>query len=196
VLHYLKKSVSQGKQMIEYLISHFSYTILFFWSFLEGEIGLALAGFMIAKGRFDFPTVFLITFSGAMIGDLLLFGTGRLFKQKTETVLHRYDKKLRRGEKWFRHFGSWIIVFERFIYGTHIPALLMMGVSGFNFWKFFLLEIVGVALWSVTFTSLGYYFGQTVINLLTFTQRHLTITFLVLLFFYIVYQLQKEEDEK
>ncbi len=182
--------------MIEYLISHFSYTILFFWSFLEGEIGLALAGFMIEKGKFDFPTVFMITFSGAMIGDLLLFTTGRLFKKKTEALLHRYDKKLQRVEKWFRRFGSCIVVFERFIYGTHIPALLMLGVSGFNFWKFFLLEIIGVALWSVTFTSLGYYFGQTVIDLLTFTQRHLTIAFLALLFFYGIYLLQKDEEEE
>ncbi len=182
--------------MIEYLIAHFSYTILFFWSFLEGEIGLALAGFMIEKGKFDFPTVFIITFSGAMIGDLLLFTTGRLFKKKTETLLHRYDKKLQRVEKWFRRFGSWIVVFERFIYGTHIPSLLMLGVSGFSFWKFFLLEIIGVALWSVTFTSLGYYFGQTVIDLLTFTQRHLTIAFLALLFFYGIYLLQKDEEEE
>jgi len=182
--------------MIEYLISHFSYTILFFWSFLEGEIGLALAGFMIEKGKFDFPTVFIITFSGAMIGDLLLFTTGRLFKKKTEALLHRYDKKLQRVEKWFRRFGGLIVVFERFIYGTHIPALLMLGVSGFSFWKFFLLEIIGVALWSVTFTSLGYYFGQTVIDLLSFTQRHLTIAFLALMFFYGIYLLQKDEEEE
>lgn len=181
--------------IISFLTAHFSYTVLFFWSFLEGEIGLALAGFMIEQGKFDFPTVFLITFTGAMIGDLLLFGTGHLFKKKTEALLHRYDRKLQRVEKWFRRFGSWIVVFERFIYGTHIPALLILGVSGFNFWKFLLLEMIGVTLWSVTFTLLGYYFGQTVIDLLSFAQRHLTIVFMALLFFYSIYLLQKDEEE-
>ena len=181
--------------MIDFFIEHFSYGILFLWSFLEGEIGLTLAGYMIEQGKFDFSKVFLITVTGAFISDTILFLSGRFFKSKTERLLKNYDKKLQRVENWFRRVGSWIVVFERFIYGTHIPALLILGVSGFKFWKFLLLEIIGVVLWSVTFTALGYYFGQTVIDILTFVQRHLTIALLAIFFFYVVYLLQKEEEE-
>ena len=181
--------------MIEYLIAHFSYRILFIWSIFEGEIGLALAGYMVAQSKFELPQVLLITISGAFLGDLMLFLSGRLFKRKTEALLKNYEKKMQKIEKWFLRFGSWIVVFERFIYGTHIPALLMLGVSGFNFWKFLFLEVIGVVLWAVTFTTLGYYFGQTVIDILTFVQRHLTVAILAILFFYVVYLLQKEEEE-
>ncbi|WP_295421239.1 DedA family protein [Sulfurovum sp.] len=180
--------------MIGYLIAHFSYNILFLWSILEGEIGLALAGYMVAQGKFELPQVLLITISGAFLGDMILFLLGRLFKSKTEMLLKKYEKKMQRIENWFRRFGSWIVVFERFIYGTHIPALLMLGISGFSFWKFLVLDITGVVLWALTFTTLGYYFGHTVIDLLTFVQRHLTIALLVILFFYIIYLLQKEEE--
>jgi len=180
--------------MIDFFIAHFSYGILFVWSFLEGEIGLTLAGYMVEQGKFDLPTVLMITMSGAFISDTILFLTGRLFKSKTEMLLKSYEHKMQKVENWFVRFGSWIVVFERFIYGTHIPALLMLGVSGFNFWKFLLLEIIGVVLWSVTFTALGYYFGHTVIDALTFVQRHLTIALLAMLFFYVIYLLQKEEE--
>ncbi|AKF24983.1 membrane protein [Sulfurovum lithotrophicum] len=180
--------------MIDFFIAHFSYGILFIWSILEGEIGLTLAGYMVKVGKFDLPQVLLLTIGGALIGDTAVFLTGRLFKTKTEILLKNYEEKMQRIESWFLHYGSWIVIFERFVYGTHIPALLMLGVSGFSFWKFLLLDIIGVVLWAVTFTTLGYYFGHTVIDLLTFVQRHLTIALLVILFFYIIYLLQKEEE--
>jgi membrane protein DedA with SNARE-associated domain len=180
--------------MIDFLIAHFSYKILFVWSIFEGEIGLALAGYMVKQARFDLPLVLAITISGAIIGDMSMFIFGRLFKSKAEAILSNYARRMQKVEKWFLRFGSWIIVFERFIYGTHIPALLMLGVSGFGFWKFVLLDIIGVVLWAVTFTTLGYVFGQTVIDMLSFTQRHVTIVLLSGLFFYGIYLLQKEED--
>ena len=181
---------------ISFLIEHFSYKILFFWSILEGEIGLALAGFMVQEGKFDFLTVLTLAVSGALIGDVTVFLLGRLFRKKAESLLASYAERLKRIESWFRRFGNRIVVFERFIYGTHIPALLMLGVSGFGFLRFLLLDILGVILWAVAFTSLGYFFGHTVIDLLALVQRHLTIILLVVLFFYFVYLLQREEKEE
>jgi len=182
--------------LLDFLIQHFSYGILFVWSLLEGEIGLALAGFMVKQGRFQLETVLAIAISGALLGDMTLFILGHLFKSKAESLLRRYQKKMERVEKWFRYYGGWIVVFERFIYGTHIPSLLILGVSGFSFWKFLLLDIVGVLLWAVTFTTLGYLFGQTIIDMLTLVQRHLTILLLAALFFYLFYLLQKEGKEE
>ncbi len=179
--------------ILSFLSAHFSYTVLFFWSVLEGEIGLALAGLMVKEGRFDYPTVLAVTVSGALIGDFSLYALGRLSKSRAEALLEKYRNRLVRIEAWFQRFGALIVVFERFIYGTHIPALLMLGVSGFSFWKFLVLDIVGVVLWALTFTILGYYFGHAVVDVLTFVQRHLTVAFLAILFFYAIYALQREE---
>jgi membrane protein DedA with SNARE-associated domain len=179
--------------IIEYLIGHFSYKILFIWSLLEGEIGLALAGFMVKQGNFQIEYVIPIAISGAFLGDLSLFLAGRIFKTRMEALLQNHRKKVTKIEEWFRLYGSWIIIFERFIYGTHIPALLTLGVSGYSFVKFLLLDIIGVILWAITFSALGYLFGQAVIDILTLIQRHLTIVLLAALFFYLIYLLQKEE---
>lgn len=180
--------------LIAWLIQHFSYTVLFFWSLMEGEIGLALAGYKIQTGRFDPEYVLLIAISAAIIGDTSVFLIGKFFKKRTEELLMTYQKRLKHIETWFLRYGSWIIVFERFIYGTHIPALLMIGVSGFGFMKFLLLDVIGVILWAFTFTALGYFFGQTVIDILTIVQRHLTILMLAALFFFTVYQLAVLDD--
>ncbi|WP_151901002.1 hypothetical protein [Sulfurimonas hydrogeniphila] len=66
----------------EFLLHHFSYWILFFWSILEGEIGLTLAGFLAKKGVFSIEKIILIATAGALIGDILLYTSGRFLIKK------------------------------------------------------------------------------------------------------------------
>jgi membrane protein DedA with SNARE-associated domain len=182
----------------DFLLNHFSYTVLFLWSILEGEIGLSLAGYLSKDGNFDFVTVISIAISGAVIGDTFLFLAGKLFKAKAVLFLQRYEKHLQRVEKWFRRNVVWLILFERFIYGTHIPALLLIGMSGYSFIKFLLLDIIGVTIWAFTFTSLGYYFGENVINIIVLLQRHLSVLFLVIVLMAVLFiqnRVEKKEDD-
>jgi membrane protein DedA with SNARE-associated domain len=172
--------------LTSFLISHFSYPILFVWSIFEGEIGLSLAGYMSKEGKFDFYIVILIAICGALIGDILLFLTGKFSKKRTEVYLQRYESHLDTIEKWFKNNVIWLILFERFIYGTHIPSLLLIGRSGYSFPKFFFLEIIGVSMWAITFTLLGYFFGESVIALIVLLQRHLSLLILFLLLLFIV----------
>jgi len=163
-----------------FLYSHFSYWVLFVWSIFEGEIGVTLGGVFAEKGKLVFEYVFLIAMSGAMIGDIIVFSLGYLSKTKAEQFLKNYNVK--NIESWFKKYGNFIIIFERFIYGTHIPALLMLGISKFNFFKFLILDLIGVSLWAFTFSTIGYYFGENAIDILVFIQNHLlAIFFLVVL---------------
>jgi len=169
-----------------FLYSHFNYWVLFVWSVFEGEIGLTLGGVFAKKGKLVFEYVFLISMSGAMIGDIVVFSIGYLSKSKAEKLLKNYEDKVKSIENWFKKYGSFIIVFERFIYGTHIPALLMLGISKFNFFKFLILDIIGVALWALSFTSLGYYFGENALDVLIFIQNHIFAILFLLLFAIII----------
>lgn len=80
------------------------------------------------------------------------------------------------------------IVFERFIYSTHIPALLTIGMSGYSFWKFLISDLVGIVLWAFVFVSIGYHFGHSAIAMALFVQKNLVlvvfITAMFLLFYY------------
>ncbi|QOP45450.1 DedA family protein [Sulfurimonas paralvinellae] len=175
-----------------FLYEHFSYTILFIWSIFEGEIGLTIAGMLSNKGSLTFQYVLGIAVIGALIGDITLFAIGYFSKHNAEKILQQYEKKVQSIERWFQHYGSWIIIFERFIYGTHIPALLVLGSSGYSFIKFLLLDILGVVLWAMTFTTLGFYFGQNAIDVLVFIQHHLSVVIFLFFFFFIIYQYKKD----
>jgi len=174
-----------------FLYEHFSYTLLFIWSIFEGEIGLTLAGMLSQEKRLLFQYVLVVAIIGAFIGDITLFSVGYFSKNKTETFLQNHKQKVQSIEKWFKKYGSWIIIFERFIYGTHIPALLILGSSRYNFIKFLFLDIIGVILWALTFTTIGFFFGQDAIDILVFIQHHLSVVIFLFFFFFIIYQYKK-----
>jgi membrane protein DedA with SNARE-associated domain len=175
-----------------FLYEHFSYTVLFFWSIFEGEIGLTIAGMLSSQKKLVFDYVLLISVIGAFIGDTTLFAIGYFSKRKTEKLLKKHKQKVKKIEIWFEKYGNWIIIFERFIYGTHIPALLILGSSQYKFIKFLLLDIIGVVLWAITFTTVGFLFGQNAIDILVFIQQHLSVIVFLLFFFFIIYQYKNE----
>ena len=170
-----------------FLIEHFSYWILFVWSIFEGEIGLTLGGYLSKDGDFIFSNVILIAILGAFISDVSVFLIGRYSNESVEKWLKNYRNRLRLIKVWFRKNVIWLILFERFIYGTHIPSLLFIGMSGYSFWKFLIFDIIGITLWATTFTTLGYYFGEKVIDVIMLLQQHLSIVFIMLFIGLIVF---------
>ena len=163
-----------------YLIEHFSYWILFVWSLFEGEVGLTLGGYLSKESDLIFSKVVIIAIIGAFISDITVFLIGKYSNAKVEKWLGNYKNRLRLIKTWFKKNVIWLILFERFIYGTHIPSLLFIGMSGYSFWKFLIFDIIGIIMWAITFTTLGYYFGESVIDVIMLLQQHLSIVFIML----------------
>ena len=163
-----------------YLIEHFSYWILFVWSLFEGEVGLTLGGYLSKESDLIFSKVVLIAIIGAFISDITVFLIGKYSNAKVEKWLGNYKNRLQLIKSWFKKNVIWLILFERFIYGTHIPSLLFIGMSGYSFWKFLIFDIIGIIMWAFTFTTLGYYFGEKVIDVIMLLQQHLSIVFIML----------------
>ena len=174
-----------------FLIEHFSYSILFIWSLFEGEIGLTLGGYLSKDGDFTFFKVVLIAIVGAFISDISVFLIGKYADKQVEKWLNNYKDRLQLIKIWFKKNVIWLILFERFIYGTHIPSLLFIGMSGYSFFKFLFFDILGIIIWAITFTTLGYYFGEEVIDVIMLLQQHLSVVF-ILLFLGLIIFIQKK----
>lgn len=152
----------------------YGYGALFVWSVLEGEIGLMLAGWLASQHIvFTYSKVIIVAICGALIGDVFTFSVGRLFEKRALAWLRRHPKKQKQVDHLLKKYGEFVIVFERFIYGTHIPVLLTLGMSGYSYLRFILFDVIGVVLWAFTFVSIGYYFGHTAINIILFIQKNI-----------------------
>ena len=167
------------------LLKDFGYPFLFLWSILEGEIGLMLAGWLSSDNIFQIQKVIFIAISGAMIGDVIVFMIGRFYKQKTLNWLNKNQQKKDKILKLIDKYGIFLIFFERFIYGTHIPVLLSLGISDYKFSKWLIFDIIGVILWAVSFISIGYFFGNEVIDTILLLQKQILI-FIIVIFSIII----------
>ena len=167
-----------------HILLTYGYLGLFIWSVLEGEFGLIFAGILIKSGYFSFEKVYLIAFLGAILGDSVSFFIGKFSKKIAYRILKKYQKILDKIESWVNHYGGVIILFERYLYGTHIPALILLGMSGYSIIKFYLLEIIGVGVWVLFYVSLGYFFGNYALSLFNLIIQN--ISFVIFMLFLIL----------
>jgi len=177
--------------LIHLLLTH-GYLALFLWSILEGEVGLIMAGWLASNNEvFRYGTVVLVALCGAVIGDHLVYALGRFFAPRARKWLSKYEKKRVVVQDWLHAYGALLVVFERFIYGTHIPVLLTLGITRYPYLKFLLFDIIGIVLWVVTFVSVGFYLGNSAIELILFFQKNILWVVFVAAFFILYKKAQK-----
>jgi len=176
---------------LKLLITH-GYLALFIWSILEGEIGLMLSGWLASKHIvFEYEKVILIAVTGAFIGDLITFSFGKLFKKEAQNWLDKHPQKAKIVRSFIKRWGTLVIIFERFVYGTHIPTLLTLSMGGYSFFKFLIFDILGVILWAFTFVSIGYFLGSHAIEIVVLIQKNIVVMFFILFVIFIIWLVKK-----
>ncbi len=144
----------------EYLTQH-GYWVLFIWTFMEGEAGLILAGFLAFQGYFTVPGVMLTAFAGAFCGDQFYFYLGRVKGKYILSHSHFLVRKLRKGLRLIERYGNLVAFTSRYTYGFRIVLPIILGMTPFSARKFLWLNLASAFSWSIIFTLAGYLFGKS-----------------------------------
>ena len=144
----------------EYLLVH-GYWVLFLWTFLEGEAGLILAGFLAFQGYLSLWGVILVAFVGAFCGDQFYFYLGRwqgAFLLEFFTIIAR---KFRKALKLIEKYGAFVAFISRYTYGFRIVLPLILGMTSFPAFRFCWLNILSAIIWAIVFSLGGFLFGKS-----------------------------------
>lgn len=155
------------------LIAHYGYTALVLGSLAEGETVTLLGGVAAHQGLLRFPLVVLAVALGGMIGDQLLYLTGRYFG---DGLLHRFKRHQANIDKARRMINRqpWLFVIgTRFMYGFRVIGPLLIGTSRLPPRVFLPLNILGAVVWATLFTTLGYIGGEVIGPWLHSLDKHL-----------------------
>jgi membrane protein DedA with SNARE-associated domain len=144
----------------EYLTVH-GYWVLFLWTFMEGEAGLILAGFLAFQGYFTVPGVIATAFLGAFCGDQFYFYLGRLKGKYLLSHSHFLVRKLRKGLSLIERYGNLVAFTSRYTYGFRIVLPVILGMTPFPSVRFLWLNLASAFSWSIIFTLAGYLFGKS-----------------------------------
>jgi membrane protein DedA with SNARE-associated domain len=129
---------------------------------IPGDTITAFGAFLVGTGRLDFMGVYLATTIGSVIGFLFLFWLGLLLGRRFFVERdHRFfkAKDILRAEEWFRKYGYWLILMNRFLPGVRSVISIAGGISGLKIATVALLATVSSAAWNLIWILTGYFLG-------------------------------------
>lgn len=153
--------------LLQYFIEY-HYLVIFFGTFIEGEVVLIAGGFLVSEGEINFSALVLIATIAAIIGDNFFFWLGRGQRAGSR---HPWADRLRnfvgehrlfKGEEFVRRHGGKSVFFVRFLYGLRFAGAMTAGYFGMTVTRFFIFNLIGSFTWAVILVCIGYVFGQSI----------------------------------
>jgi membrane protein DedA with SNARE-associated domain len=165
--------------MIEHILSFISeltpfwiYIALFFFSFVENvfppspsDLVIVVGGSLIGTGELHFIPTLLIATIGSVIGFMTLFFIGTQLDRKViqaGKIKFISIEGLTKVELWFKKWGYWIILANRFLPGTRSVISFFAGLSELNFKKTAILAAISALIWNAIIIYLGILFGTNI----------------------------------
>jgi membrane-associated protein len=130
-----------------------------------GETAIVLGGVVAAQGEIDLAAMLLIAWPAAALGDLASFVVGRRLGRRFLIArgprLGVTAPRLERVDGFFDRHGPKAILVGRFIGIVRAVAPFLAGASGMRLRAFVPWSLLGTAVWSATFTLVGYAFHRS-----------------------------------
>jgi membrane protein DedA with SNARE-associated domain/rhodanese-related sulfurtransferase len=186
-------------------VLNYGYFVIFGITFAE-QIGLPLPalplligmGALSRSGDSSFALVVATATIASLAADFIWYRLGRLHGRSVLRLICRIslepDYCVRRTEDAFERLGLWALLPAKFIPGFNAAAVPLAGMMKTPPLRFLAFDIVGVTLWTGTYTSVGYVFSHEVQQIIMYLSRlgtSLVIFIALALTVYVAYKLDQ-----
>ena len=161
--HLLELSRDYGVWMYAILfLIVFCETGLVVTPFLPGDSLLFAVGSLAAIGVLDFSAVVVLLIIAAIAGDTANYWAGARVGPTVFQQTSRFFKKeyLDRTHAFYEKHGGKTIIIARFVPIMRTFAPFVAGIGAMTYRTFIVYNIVGGVAWVVSFTLLGFFFGN------------------------------------
>ncbi|MFT7669565.1 MAG: membrane protein DedA with SNARE-associated domain [Planctomycetota bacterium] len=149
---------------------------------LPEEVTLIAAGLMLYQDKVEFIPITLVCSLAILIGDSLPYWVGKRYGPRA--LENRWVSKILHPERFalveqkFEKHGSWLIFTCRFLPGIRIPAYFTAGTLGMGYFRFLVLDTLGVMISVPTSIWIAMKFGGQVEKLESQMENfHLVVSF-------------------
>lgn len=127
------------------------------------DVIVVFAGSLVAMGQGSGVLTVLLATVGSTAGFLAMYRIGAALDVKViETGRIRFISLdlVHKVEHWFRHYGYWVIVANRFLAGTRAVVSFGAGMSHMHIAPTILLSAVSALAWNIILVYLGVALGE------------------------------------
>ncbi len=154
------------------LLKEYGYVVLFFWSILEGELGLIMAGMMSFAGHMNLGLAIFVAGLGGFVGDQFYFYIGRYSKKYIHKKFKKYRRKFAIAHLLLQKYGWPLIFVQRYLYGLRTVIPMSIGLTRYSAKKFAFINLVSAWAWAAITISLSYIYGEELIGILHWMKHH------------------------
>lgn len=128
---------------------------------VPGSITMTAVGVMIGAGLIPGYLTLAIASMGAFLGDLIGFGSGRIFKDRIRTVwpFRKHPKIITMSEAFIEKHGGKSILIGRFVGAARSAVPLVAGVLHLSWVRFIIAALPTAILWAVVYCLPGILLG-------------------------------------
>jgi len=145
-------------------LATYGYIGLFLYSLGGGFVALVGAGVLSFMGKMDLTLSITIAFFANAIGDMMLLYMARYQKSMMMEGLKQHRRKLALAHIMMKKNGSWIILFQKFVYGIKTLIPIAIGLTKYDIKKFAVLNVLSAAVWALVFGFGSYYSGEVLVE--------------------------------
>jgi membrane protein DedA with SNARE-associated domain len=133
---------------------------LFFLTFVSEDAACLAAGTLARQGRLGLAAAVLACFAGILVGDVGLYGLGRLtaagFVKNRRLARWFSGRSVARAGRWLEQQGASAVLISRFITGLRLPTYLAAGLLRTRFVVFLSYFVLAAALWTPIAVGVSY----------------------------------------
>ena len=162
----MENFVSQLQQLNPFWV----YTAIFIIAYIENlfppspsDVMIVAGGYLVGIGHIDFITTLLITTIGSTTGFMTMYKVGDWFGIRIiETGKMKFLPldSIHKVEAWFRRYGYWLIVINRFLSGTRAIVGFFAGMSEVKFLPTTILCFISALAWNGLLLYTGTLLGE------------------------------------
>lgn len=141
----------------------YGYVILFFSSFGGSFWGIMCAGILSSLGKLDLFASILIASSGNICGSMILLYLARFNKRFFKAP--KWRRRTLVVGCWFRKYGVVVFLLNKYIYAIKSLVPIVIGLSSYPLWKFWLWNSFSSLLWGVIMGCVGFFASNAIMKL-------------------------------
>ncbi|MBW6527346.1 VTT domain-containing protein [Sphingomonas sp. RHCKR7] len=146
---------------IEAIVARYGLAAVFAGAALEGEAAVIAGGLLAHQEMFPLAGAMAAAAAGSFTADQAYFYAGRRFRDHRWVAAARERPAFARAMAALeRHPVGFIFAF-RFLYGLRTISPIAIGTAGIRPRLYAAVNAVSAMLWAITFTTIGFVFGDT-----------------------------------
>jgi membrane protein DedA with SNARE-associated domain len=146
------------------------YAAIFFIAYIENifppspsDVMIVAGGYLVGIGNIDFTTALIVATIGSTTGFMSMYKIGDWFGLRiieTGKIKFLPLDSVHKVESWFRKYGYWLIIANRFLSGTRAVVGFFAGMAEVKFIPTTILCFISALIWNAILIYAGTLVGE------------------------------------